>query len=153
MNYTIHLQFGTFACTVIIFATLLAIHEIYRLKQWRDRYRKLWIETGKRREDANNERQNWEITAKLATDSQRETLKTLMRYRTDYTRAMEVIDALMNGDRSCVKGHRYYTGQGISCPHCGAEENTPICILCGTRRAIVTGYSGQYCAECDAIPF
>lgn len=66
------------------------------------------------------------MEARAERDERQETatrnLSWAMAFRRSITDQDGKLDSLMNGDRRCVEGHRYHTGQGIRCPWCGAAE-------------------------------
>lgn len=132
----------------VILATLGAIGFISQL------YAKLHAERAKRIEaiqqlmEARAERDEWQVTA-------RENLRAFVGTCATVAANGVQIDSLMNGDRRCVEGHRYFTGQGISCPWCSADEvPAEKCPQCGKP---VHGEYPTYCTECSManyeIPF
>lgn len=132
---------------------------------WKWRYRDLWLDMGNKREKEENahritsaklehcigERDEWTKTAWQANDANQQLAKMVVTNRKTITSQAETIDALMNGDRSCVKGHRYYTGSGISCPHCGDLETPLHKCQCG-EIGTIEDYGKWYCENCY-IPF
>lgn len=84
--------------------------------------------------EARTEREEWRQTAQTNLEAWQHAVAKIVRQRADITDKMEQINSLMNGDRCCVEGHRYYTGHGISCPWCSAEEMRSSPVSMGGRR-------------------
>lgn len=134
-------------------SALLAIAGVIRL------YGKLAQERAKRIQavqqviEAREERDEWQETAYKNLEWWRKLVGRLAKSRHEATKQAEQIDSLLHGDRRCVNSHRYYTGQGISCPHCGAAEvvTRKECNGCG-KTTPVSGLTDGYCAACY-IPF
>ncbi len=138
---------------IVLLTILLAMAGVTRL------YAKLCAERAKRigatvlLVEARRERDEWAETAHSQVGLIRLAVIKHAKQRHEITKQAEQIDALLNGDRRCVDGHRYYTGQGISCPHCQANEVVILCAYCG-QRATRFENSRPECEACnEEIPF
>lgn len=130
---------------VLLLLLLLAWLSRCEHREWRTIYRACWLDVGDRLEQMTRvaqsaiaERDEWIDTAQanlLARGHHRATIAALKKEVTDQA---SHVDSLMNGDRRCVGGHRYYTGQGITCPHCAAEEASSIPELSLRRERKIT---------------
>lgn len=109
---------------IVLTSTLLAITFICRLKGNLHAERAKRIEAIQHLMDARAERDEWQETSRGNLDARSKAVLNLVEYGAEsrklITKQAEQIDSLMNGDRRCVDGHRYYSG--ITCPHCGAQE-------------------------------
>lgn len=133
---------STLALVIIGLMFLAHLATYFKLrshKEWRNTYEMCWIDIGAKLEQmarvaktAITERDEWEKTAHFITAGVSKAWKANAKLRKEVTDQAARVDSLMNGDRHCVNSHRYYTGQGISCPHCGSDEvpNPPEEIKC-----------------------
>lgn len=136
---------------IVLLVTLLALAGEIRL------YAKLCAERAKRIEAIQKllgvraELEEWVSNADFNLRAWQVLTAKTAKLRQEMTAQAVQIDSMLHGDRCCVEGHRYYTGQGISCPHCSAEEEELKKCDCGAL-ATVSEYGRWYCSACY-IPF
>lgn len=114
---------------IIAIATPILLACIWQLMRERRTYRAKWITAMEWYFSKVDECRNAKGERVVARLNEKYALETCVKLNARCAAQSKVItelsvshDALMHGDRRCVDGHRYYTGMGIQCPFCGAQE-------------------------------